>query len=169
MLLARFDLDLALRHMNLFIEDRDDLGDVFVDEELRQGFAWRPTSLTFFVFEECEITSHVEAEFCLDDRERPSTRAERVIKVPFTLPPSDRLIVMDVRDSGSEYLDLPPGDYCVTVELGHSGNGAAPSVAVPDCCELWARFTFVPGTCEAEIVRADPELKPPPKLIIGKA
>ena len=164
MSVARLDLDLDLPQIYLFVDDKQGVDDVIADGEIAQGFSWRPTTLTFYVFEECDVTSHVVAEFCLAERAEPSAKAERVIRVPFALGESDRLKVMEVRDSWTADIDVPAGDYCVTFELGHADREAS-----PERCELWARFTFVPGTCEAEIVRADPGLKPPARLVIGKA
>lgn len=164
MKLGTFDVDVVQKVLTVFEKDKLDPFETFSDPEIQQGFSWRPGSVTFFTFEDAD-PARVAAEFHLDEQREPSAQAERVIQVPFTVAEGKSLDVTGIYEAEERDIAVPPGDYCLVAELGHG----PPQAQGEDFRRLWARFTFVPSTCEAKILRVDPELDPPAKLIVGSS
>lgn len=120
-------------------------------EHNRQGFAWRPGSVTF-----ATLASHEAAiQVVVCEQFFIRTDAVRVIRVPFLVAPRMRL---QIATTAFEYpIVIPPNRYALHFEHG--------LIASED--EMWCTFSFVPDQDPAPaILVADKELAPPRELIM---
>ena len=123
-------------------------------EHVRQGFAWRPRSVSFGTIDSLlsEVSMRVAPAW------EPTRESARTIRVPFTVVPSARLEVAVVADQRS--IEIPSGEYAVTFEHGLCASGD----------KMWCRFTFVPDpAAEPAILVADQDLLNPPDPLVMTA
>lgn len=122
-------------------------------EHVRQGFAWRPGSVSFRTLDEGgEIEIEVSRTQTLDET---TSSAARIIDVPFAVPESGNIEVASI--TAGVTLALPPGGCSLRFEHG-IGNDQ----------RMWAKLSFRPATTVVapRIVRADAELMPPAVLVM---
>lgn len=124
----------------------------WTDAHVQQGFAWRPGSVSFATLDDGQLTVTVAPPTApLDD-----DTVERAIRVPFTVPAHGDVEVATIVDAVR--LQLEPGEYALTFRHGQSS---------PD--DLWVTLTFEPvaTAVKAEVLRADPTLRPPAVLLMS--
>lgn len=120
---------------------------------VRQGFSWRPGSVSFATIEDGGVISvHLTRASAVD---LSASTAERIIVVPFSVPACGGIEVASIAESVP--LQLPPGEYELTFEHGHSAD-----------LGMWANFYFRPVDAPgpAQVLRADPALSPPEVLVM---
>lgn len=129
------------------------------DAHIRQGFSWRPESVSFRTLEPEESSDEVVVD--LRASYIPAPAARRILKVPF-----------NVGDAGVEVTSPVSDSWAVAIPLGHYALffAVVPS-DVPEQAERGAwgyHLTFVPApvSVEAEVLRADEELDPPRALLM---
>lgn len=127
---------------------RDPFND-WEDAHVEQGFAWRPGSVSFSTLDE---GGDIDIDVIAKKKWSSDPAAARVIRVPFEVP-EDGIEIASI--ISGETVDVPAGRYDLYYETGKKGES------------LWSRFTFVPSdNPQAEILKADPELKPPKVLMM---
>lgn len=110
----------------------------WTDEHVRQGFAWRPGSVSFGMVENTETTVVVEAKNTVE----LDPSAFRVIAVPFTVPAHSSVVVGSVGDE--RQIEIDAGTYRLIFELGSKHK------------RPWCRFSFVADSNpQPQIIRAD--------------
>ncbi len=122
------------------------------DAHIRQGFSWRPGSVSFSTLDGAgQIQVRVIEGARTHDHDAPPAR---VILVPFTVPSHGEVEAATI--SASEPLQLQPGEYELTFEHGLAGG------------VMWARLSFrsVPAPITPRIVLADRDLAPPATLVM---
>lgn len=121
------------------------------DAHVRQGFAWRPGSVSFATL---ETSGPIEATVARSTETSPSAEPERAIVVPFTVPAHGEIEIATI--SASMPLPLAPGEYALTFRHGHAADGT------------WAVLTFelVTVPVRAEILVADAALRPGSELVM---
>ena len=125
----------------------------WTDAHVRQGFSWRPGSVSFATIEaEGPILVCVARRSAVDESE---STAERIIVVPFSVPAHRAVEVASV--GGSVHLQLYPGEYELTFEHGATADSG-----------MWATLYFRPvdGPVHARVLRADSNLSPPDVLVM---
>jgi hypothetical protein len=111
------------------------------DDHVRQGFSWRPKSVSFGAKENREIKVEVK----IADSIKIDSTAFRVIAVPFTVPEHRKIIVGSIGDEHEVEIDA--GIYRLIYELGSQN-------ATPFC-----RLTFIADSHSLpEIIEADSEI-----------
>jgi hypothetical protein len=123
------------------------------DAHVRQGFSWRAGSVSFRTLESAgPIAVQVFHSRQLD---LGTSRAERIITVPFTVPASGEIEVASI-SSGAPLL-LPAGEYELTLEHGSSKESG-----------MWANLYFERSLqpVAARILRADAALEPPHTFVM---
>ena len=120
------------------------------EAHVRQGFAWRPGSVSFKTLDDGPMDVSVTI-----GASAVSADASRVIRVPFTIEKPGDLEVATI--GGTWPLKIEPGEYALTFEHGLSSSN------------LWCHFIFhrVRHAIAAAILVADAELAPPPALLLG--
>jgi hypothetical protein len=123
----------------------------WTDLHVRQGFSWRPGSVSFRTLEEAgSIEVYVEIKNQLVLKEETI----RAIRVPFRVSENRAIEVASIGESSQ--LDINPGDYSLVFETGFNKNSST-----------WCSFSFLKGSStEAEILKADEELNPPSILLM---
>lgn len=122
-------------------------------EHVRQGFAWRPGSVSFRTLEEAgEIDIAVSLTHAVDEL---GSTAARIIDVPFTVPESGDIEVACI--TAGFPLALPSGACSLRFEHGIGKDQ-----------RMWAKLCFHPATTVVtpRIVRADAELMSPAVLLM---
>ncbi len=151
--MASFTLEISYAQLAIFDSSLAEPFNDWTDAHVRQGFAWRPGSVSFRTLESAgAITVEIFRSRTLDIT---ASRAVRIIAVPFTVPLSGAIEVASISSGVS--LELPPGDYVLTYEHGTANESG-----------MWANLYFerVPGEVPPRIVRADPALDPPAPLVM---
>jgi hypothetical protein len=119
-------------------------------QHIRQGFAWRPGSVSFAVYD----TDAYTVELCFEDQIVVQPHAERAIVVPFRVPQTGSVELAVVGDSHEVRIDQ--GDYALLFQLWHVNANS-----------VWCRITFVPQAfARPSILRADAELSPSMPLLM---
>jgi hypothetical protein len=91
----------------------------WTDTHVRQGFAWRPGSVSFATVEQA---GQLDVEVVRDAATTQSSRASRIIAVPFEVDESGEVEVASIADG--EAISIPPGKYRLTFEHGLNDDGA---------------------------------------------
>ncbi|CAG9246492.1 competence protein ComJ [Burkholderia sp. AW33-5] len=113
----------------------------WTDEHVRQGFAWRPGSVSFGMVENTETAVVIEATNTVE----PDPAAFRVIAVPFTVPAHGSVVVGSIGDERE--IEIDAGIYRLTFELGSKDK------------RPWCRISFVADpNPQPQIIRADSEI-----------
>ncbi len=137
-------------------------------EHIRQGFTWRPGSVSFGTLDPDTITESLLVE--LNDSYTPSRTARRVIKVPFEVGSAGVEVTSPV--SYSWTLAIPPGQYTIFFAIEPDDTATQETYAGASQAadaEAWRyHLTLVPTPepATAEIIRADKELDPPATLLM---
>ncbi len=119
-------------------------------EHVKQGFAWRPESVSFATLTEsgnAQISWDLKSEFRL----RPDT--VRAIQVPFFVP--DGSIEIASISDGQE-IPFERGQYLLVFETGLNDDGT-----------MWCCFSFVKSpSATAAILKLDKDIVPPSPLLM---
>jgi hypothetical protein len=119
------------------------------DAHVRQGFSWRPGSVSFAAAENVE--TDIDIARCVSWS--LNVRSVRAIVVPFTVPALGRVVVGSVGDERD--VEVEAGLYELVFDLGWSDGSQ------------WCRLSFVPnGQPSARILRADPEITKTTDLVM---
>ena len=149
-----FDLLVSYYQIALFDRNLDDHFNDWRPEHIRQGFAWRPRSVSFGTLDILNMLIQVQ----LADTVHLRSDTVRAIRVPFSVHPGARIDVAVVADKRGVH--VPPGEYALTFEHGIDKTGD----------KMWCTFTFVPDpAAEPAILIADPELSNPPDPLLMEA
>ncbi len=142
----RFRIVVMYSQIAVFDPSMDSPFNDWAEPHVAQGFAWRPTSVSFgTLFEGGGV--EVELRRSEDLQVKPET--VRAIRVPFTVTRSGKVQVTSVTGDGP-VLDVGPGQNDLLFE-----TGLLPSK------EMWCRFTLTPSSGRsAAILRQDTELHP---------
>lgn len=127
---------------------------------IRQGFSWRPESVSFRTLDP-EISSNMVV-VDLRDSYSPPPQARRVIRVPLSVDTRGIEVTSPVSDAWT--IAIPPGHYALffSIEPADAARQDGPG-------EAWGyHLTFVPSpeNVPAEILRADDQLDPPGALLM---
>lgn len=116
------------------------------DAHVRQGFSWRPGSVSFATLDQ---TGSIEIEVQSQRLARTATTAERIIQVPFEIDDSGKIELATV--AAATTISLEPGRYRLTFEHGRTGEGS-----------MWCRFSFelTSDVVVASVLKADCGLAP---------
>jgi hypothetical protein len=118
------------------------------DDQVAQGFSWRPGSVSFGTLENAGPLKACVAV----GQPRDLARASRVIVVPYEVS-ANGVEIATIEDSGG-VVKLPPGPYELTFEHGVD----------PQDGGMWANFIFRMvdnETVVPNVLKADGELRPP--------
>jgi competence protein J (ComJ) len=128
----------------------------WTDDHVRQGFSWRAGSVSFETELEWGI---IDVDAVLVNEWQPLADATRVVCVPFDVRPAIPIVVSstDTAPADEIKLTVPPGQYCLYFEHGIHGEN-----------RMWARFSFAPSICRAEILRMTKPVPwtQPPELVM---
>jgi len=121
----------------------------WTDAHVRQGFSWRPGSVSFRTFDDGALDVDVVVGA---SARRPDAR--RAILVPFTVAQDGHVEVATITESHP--LQLDPGDYGLTFEHG-TREGS-----------MWCRLLWQPAKqpVRPAILLADEELAPHEPLLM---
>jgi hypothetical protein len=113
----------------------------WTEDHVRQGFSWRPGSVSFGALENTETDIVVAAS----DSMNPDPSAFRIITVPFTVPAGGHVVVGSIGDE--RQVAIAPGVYQLSFELAKRER------------RPWCRLSFVANSNpHAEIIKTDSEL-----------
>jgi hypothetical protein len=120
------------------------------DAHVRQGFVWRPGSVSFATFDDGRLAVIVERSGA-----PPGRKARRAILVPFTVPRRGWVEIATITES--QDVSLEPGEYGLTFEHGLTEDG-----------KMWCRLRWqlVDRPVEPAILLADSELEPLKPLLM---
>jgi hypothetical protein len=124
------------------------------DIHARQGFSWRPGSVSFATL---DPSGPIAVTVARSSAASPTDAVlERAIRVPFAIPDHCEVEVATI--SGSAPLQLAEGQYALTFRHGRLLNGS-----------MWATLSFEPAAmvAKAEILLADEALHPPAELLMA--
>ncbi|AFC33246.1 competence protein J [Paenibacillus mucilaginosus 3016] len=128
----------------------------WTDRHLRQGFAWRPGSVSFAALEDV----HSEIMVSLGGKPAPDRDAVRAISVPFTVTGGGGITVSSILSRSYSY-DLPHGSYEL---LFQAVPLPAPEPKAPKVRYL---LHFTPNAqAEAQILKRDQTLAPTLPLLM---
>ncbi len=150
--MATLSIEIAYAQLAVFDATLASPFNDWTDAHVRQGFAWRPGSVSFRTL---DSAGSLAVEVLRDQIYESKSRAQRVIVVPFTIPEHGNIEVASI-GSGACF-HLPPGEYELTFEHGRNVDG-----------RLWAGLYFVrtEKPVLARILRADADLSPPAVLLM---
>lgn len=150
--MASFSIDASYSQVCVFLADQHNPFNNWTEQHVAQGFAWRPGSVSFRTFDDGSVTVSVTRKGRFDE----SSRATRVIRVPFSVPTDSTVEVGSIFDS--QQIELPAGDYSLTFEHGRDADGG-----------MWCNLLFEPvaHAVQASVLRADKELRPGEQLLMN--
>jgi hypothetical protein len=142
--MSNFFLTVSYTQVSIFDRSLQSPFNDWTDAHVRQGFAWRPGSVSFGTLRSQGPLAVRIGQTPFDE---PNSRALRVIAVPFSVSDGQDLEVATM-ESGAAFV-LPPGAYELTFEHGLDESNS-----------MWANFYFLraPSLVEPRILRADTEL-----------
>ena len=124
----------------------------WLPEHVRQGFSWRPGSVSFATLD----NSIMQCTVALASHPTMHADARRAFSVPFKVSSASSLYVAASLDRWN--IRLPAGDYALYFQHG---------VSIPDH-RLWGELVFVPEpNAVARVLVADAELNPPDPLLLS--
>jgi hypothetical protein len=148
--MLRFELHVLYSQVAVFDGRLERPFNDWTDRHVRQGFSWRPGSVSFKTLIEA---GPVSVEVSEVDRIALDGASLRTISVPFTSQEGSAIEIATVTESHG--IGLGPGTYQVVFETGLS-NG-----------NCWCRINFVRhGNLEPQILVEDPELAPTYPLLM---
>lgn len=130
-------------------------------EHIKQGFSWRPGSVSFRTLDPDDINESVLVEMQPDYTLLPTAR--RVIKVPFEVRETGVAVTSPASDVWE--LAIPPGNYALFFAI----EPVATAEQTEERAAEWRyHVTLVPAASlvEPEILRADEALEPPRELLM---
>ena len=153
--IAKFDLEVSHSQISVFDANLKDPFNDWKDGHLRQGFAWRPGSVSFGTL----VSGTALCEVYLASTHLPRAGIARSICVPFELNAGGAPVIATI---GEEIpIPLPCGAYALIFEHGILVFGERMSCI----------FTFVPAESSVTpaILTADSELSTPPTPLLMEA
>lgn len=136
-------IEVSFGQLAVFNSDLQDPFNDWTDAHVRQGFAWRPGSVSFAVL---SSSGSIDIEVFVNSPDKFSDTAQRVIAVPLLVNEARLIEISGV--SQGQVLEIPAGPYRLTFEHGLTQDGA----------RMWCRLYFVPNEGDqagAEILRGD--------------
>jgi hypothetical protein len=169
MLIASFTVDVVQGVIAVFAKDVDSPFNDWSKDAYRQGFSWRPHSVSFRTFEDCDV-ARIPVRIFLETAIQVRADAIRALVVPFEVIGSGLVEVSGVYEKDGNCARVPPGRYALLFQLGYSNlakRGPEPNQHIR---EPWCDISFVPSeSAEPAILRQDPELAPPDPLAMDGA
>jgi hypothetical protein len=150
--MEKFLVDVSYQQICVFLADQPSPFNDWTEQQVLQGFAWRPGSVSFRTFGDGRLAISVTGK----DESCGASTAVRIIRVPFLIPDGSRVEAGSIFES--QQLELPSGEYALTFEHGHDSDGA-----------MWCHLLFEPvaHAVQASVLRADNELKPGEPLLMN--
>lgn len=148
-----FLLDVSYAQIAVFDSRLANPFNEWLDAHVLQGFSWRDGSVSFSTV---DVSGKVEVEVVRSTSNvEILAQADRVIVVPFSIPPHGEIEVATI--ASSEKLKLDPGDHELTFQHGRFTSE-----------RMWVRLTWriVDGPVTPKIIRADQGLSPPLRLVM---
>lgn len=147
-------LEISYSQVAVFNASMENPFNHWTQEHVRQGFSWRPGSVSFRTLREAG-SIQLEVETSKSGRDYDSG-ADRIILVPFTVLDPGQLEIASIADS--RVVELPPGEYALTFEHGIECSTR----------KMWARLVWTPAetSVAARVLRADSELSPGDELLM---
>ena len=149
---------LSFGYSQIQVRFTDEGPNEWCDAHVRQGFAWRPGSVSFSMLPEGGL---VDVVVELSASASDSADAIRRISVPFDVLRDSVPITVSTTDLGAQgglQFVLSRGPYTLVFELGP---------ILDEGKDSWARFLFLPGRLlQPSVLLADAALTPPRELIM---
>lgn len=150
--MTTFNISVSYTQVAVFLSSLEKPYNNWSERHVAQGFSWRPGSVSFRAFDDgdIEISVSIQSEY------RESMAAERIIRVPFHVPPNAIIEIGSIFDTTQ--VEVPSGDYAVIFEHGRA----------VDEKKMWCNLILEPSQLEVreKIIRADPELTPEDDLLM---
>lgn len=154
MAVASFPLSVSYSQIAVFDARLERPFNAWTERHVRQGFSWRPGSVSFATVEEAGRHA-IEVDFAPEDADLP-LEAIRIIQTPFIVPRNGSIEVASISDSVS--LNLPSGNYALRFEYFPPVAGFPPRIL----------FLFIKTENPSfKILRADPGLSAGEELLIS--
>jgi hypothetical protein len=149
-MIALGELDVSYGQVAVFQQRLRNPFNDWRDEHVRQGFSWRPGSVSFRTMDDGRMSVEVGRGSPLPDED-----AVRVIRVPFTIDETGEVEVATIGQGVS--LALKPGEYSLVFEHGRRPGGP-----------MWSRLYWeqVQTPVKAQILKADFALSPETPLLM---
>ncbi|GAA6622984.1 competence protein ComJ [Scytonema sp. NUACC26] len=162
MMIVSFELGVAFCQIVVYDPGSDGIIHDWTEQQGRQGFSWRPSSVAFGMIGQAPELS---TEVWLANEINLRADTVRAILVPFDVGKSGTVRVSDVADLGKE-VTMVQGKYALVFETGFINEEEYKNY--PDYDEqdaqwgllpMWCRLTFIPSeSVQPEILRQDAEL-----------
>lgn len=162
------DISINYRTVALIDTDIPSSYNDWTSMHIKQGFSWRPGSISFRTLRPYEPVVAYPVIVQLARQFVVAPEYLRVIKVPFDVVTGQ--VELSSPMSNSWLIPIPPAHYAIyfsiaiggTVETIYAGEP-------PDYTDVVYRLTFVPSEDPVmpEIMRADMELSPPDELLMS--
>ncbi len=151
---AAFSLFISYSQVAVFDSALEHPFNLWTERHVKQGFSWRPGSVSFATLEEAGQYT-VEIDVVSDDIAL-SPDAIRVIQTPFEVPQNGSIEIASISESVP--LDLASGPYALRFEYFSPTDGLQPMI----------RFVFIRnGSATFKILRADPALTAKDDLLLS--
>ncbi len=135
-------------HHYLSVSNPNTPGNMWNDQHVKQGFAWRPGVVSFATLDD-DGTAFVEG---VVGKWEMRADTMRCIRVPYVVPEQGAIEITTVANHAYALMD--PGRYALTFESGRTSHG--------DMC---IRLTFeTDNDAVPKVLLADAELDPPSTL-----
>jgi Competence protein J (ComJ) len=151
---ASFSLFISYSQVAVFDSALEHPFNLWTERHVKQGFSWRPGSVSFATLEEAG-QHDVEIDVVPDDVAL-SPGAVRIVQTPFNVPQSGSIEIASISESIP--LSLSCGSYLRRFEYFLATAGLKPRI----------RFVFIRNEIAAfRIMRADPELTAGDDLLLS--
>lgn len=109
---SSFELLVSYSQIAVFLRDLENPFNEWTEQQVRQGFAWRPGSVSFRTLQEFgkSRVELIESSFC----EFSQDKCVRAIEVPFELPRGKELELASISDS--HVIPINPGTFQLRFE-----------------------------------------------------
>jgi hypothetical protein len=147
-----FELTISYAQIAVFHAGLENPFNDWTETHVRQGFSWRPESVSFATLEESG-----KARIYVNKVEELALRSDtvRAIQVPLTVPETKLVEVASITES--KVIEIGSGGYALTFETGFDEGHL-----------MWCAITFQKSNRPiARILRADQELNPPEDLLLS--
>ena len=142
------------------------------DQQLKQGFAWRPGYVTFFVLHDFHESLSIDVLVGTpEEADQPIVLPDDVlqaVEVPFTVPAGGELAIATICME-DKLFSVPPGNYklrCAIAPIEDEEN--PPEDEYDDNLIQKCWLTFLPcANAELKVLREGPHLQPTYPLLMG--
>jgi hypothetical protein len=165
MLVSSFVVSVVQAIITVFLKDLENPFNDWSDSGYRQGFSWRPGSVSFRLPEDYDVARvHVDVFLERDAKVRPD--AIRAISVPFSVPISKVIDVSGIYEKVDRSVQVPAGEYALLFQIGPFLERSEVHVK-DELPTLWCELTFIDRVAaRPDILKCDPELDPPDPLVL---